>query len=342
MENVEEISLRELIEVLLKWKKTIVITTILAMFVSGIISLFVLSPTYQVTTAVIVKENKGINSSSVIGSLMNEQELQIDTLISAFDNVVNGSRMLEQVRAISPDWEGISANGLKNIIKVEKVKDTTTVNFTVTASNPKDAATLANIVTKRFQEFVQDQNKDTLASKIVVAKKQMEFDMERLKENINKSTEELADIDKAIVYKKSIVDDPYIQELAARLGNTSVVNVSKLSVDSEEANPAYLKYLDQIASNQLELNIVETEYNEIMKAEKQLDSIAKETGMKSSVVRNVIEPEHPIGPKKTLNVAIAAVLGLMISVFYAFFMEYWRTSGSENNQAKSGNVNLSN
>lgn len=37
-------------------------------------------------------------------------------------------------------------------------------------------------------------------------------------------------------------------------------------------------------------------------------------------------PEVPVSPRKSLNVAIAAVLGIMISVFIVFFADYWQKS----------------
>lgn len=39
-----------------------------------------------------------------------------------------------------------------------------------------------------------------------------------------------------------------------------------------------------------------------------------------------IEPEEPVGPRKMLNVAVAGVLGVMVSVFAVFFLEFWRRS----------------
>jgi uncharacterized protein involved in exopolysaccharide biosynthesis len=44
------------------------------------------------------------------------------------------------------------------------------------------------------------------------------------------------------------------------------------------------------------------------------------------IVSPAVEPLSPVGPRKMMNIAIAAVLGLMLSVFTAFFMEYWKTS----------------
>jgi succinoglycan biosynthesis transport protein ExoP len=51
------------------------------------------------------------------------------------------------------------------------------------------------------------------------------------------------------------------------------------------------------------------------------------------------EPEEPVGPRRLLSVAMAGMLGLMVGVFGAFFLEFWRQSGSKNaragDQAKS-------
>jgi len=39
-----------------------------------------------------------------------------------------------------------------------------------------------------------------------------------------------------------------------------------------------------------------------------------------------VEPEEPVGPRKKLNVAVAGVLGVMVSVFLVFFLDFWRRS----------------
>ncbi len=44
---------------------------------------------------------------------------------------------------------------------------------------------------------------------------------------------------------------------------------------------------------------------------------------------NAVPSSSPVGPRKMLNMAIAAVLGLMLGVFLAFFIEYWKNSGKK-------------
>ncbi|OEF99792.1 hypothetical protein BHF71_01045 [Vulcanibacillus modesticaldus] len=325
-QSYEEISLRELIEILLKGKKIIIWTTIIAMIISAFVSFFMIAPTYEVTASVIVKDIKGEKSSSVIGSIMDSEVIPLQTLISAFKSTIAGPDMLEQLRIISPEWENIQANALKNMIKIELVKDTTQVNIIVSAHSAKDTVALANIVTNSFQQFVEEQNYDTLVAKVKSVKRQMEIDIELLNNKIAKAEQQLAELDEVLVYKKSIVDDSYLQELAAKLASTTVINLSELSIENEEPNPAYLKVLDSITANKLALSNLKSQYAELVKAEGQLKEIAKETGMKASIVRDVVEPGQPVKPNKMLNIAIAGVLGLMISVFVVFMMEYWRNT----------------
>ncbi|NLP45725.1 MAG: hypothetical protein GX347_01615, partial [Epulopiscium sp.] len=47
------------------------------------------------------------------------------------------------------------------------------------------------------------------------------------------------------------------------------------------------------------------------------------------VVSRAYPSTRPIAPRKALNLAISAVLGLMIGVFVAFFMEYWISTEPE-------------
>ena len=51
------------------------------------------------------------------------------------------------------------------------------------------------------------------------------------------------------------------------------------------------------------------------------------------IVSPAVEPFTPIGPRKLLNMAIAAVLGLMLGVFLALFIEYWKNTDPQ----KAGN-----
>ncbi len=47
------------------------------------------------------------------------------------------------------------------------------------------------------------------------------------------------------------------------------------------------------------------------------------------LVSQAAVPEEPVGPRKMLNTAVAGALGLMVGVFGAFAVEWWRESGED-------------
>jgi uncharacterized protein involved in exopolysaccharide biosynthesis len=52
------------------------------------------------------------------------------------------------------------------------------------------------------------------------------------------------------------------------------------------------------------------------------------------VVSPAYIPEKPVSPKKMLNIAISAVLGIMIGTFTVFFIEFWKNTGPNAEAAK--------
>jgi hypothetical protein len=42
------------------------------------------------------------------------------------------------------------------------------------------------------------------------------------------------------------------------------------------------------------------------------------------VLSRAAVPEEPASPRRLLNTVVAGALGLMVGVFGAFFIEYWR------------------
>ncbi len=325
-QDYDEISLREIIEILLRGKKIIVLFTFVAVLISGFYSFLIISPTYEVTTSLIIKDIEGSESTSFIGTMVNDYDKSIDTMIGAFNNVIEGPIILEKVRAISPEWEAVTSDRLTNIIKVSVKDKTSIVDITVSTNTADDSVALANIAVERFLDFIDEQNYDLLYYKVNTLKMQLSTDISLLEGVISNKEEELAKLDKVFVYKKSITDDPYLQDLVAEIGNTNVVGISNLSVQSEEPNSAYIMVLNSLTSSKLELVNLNSQYNELLNVENQLEEISKTTGIKGTIVHEINRPENPVSSNKMLNLAIGAVLGIMLGAFLVFFLEYWRNS----------------
>lgn len=55
------------------------------------------------------------------------------------------------------------------------------------------------------------------------------------------------------------------------------------------------------------------------------------TGTEVRVAAEAVAPREPVGPRKMVNTAIAGALGLMLGVFGAFAVEWWKSYGEEMN-----------
>ena len=63
------------------------------------------------------------------------------------------------------------------------------------------------------------------------------------------------------------------------------------------------------------------EVDRLLEIEPRLATIAS-----LSTIREPALPTKPVAPQRTRNISLAAVLGLMLGVFGAFFLEYYRTT----------------
>lgn len=105
-----------------------------------------------------------------------------------------------------------------------------------------------------------------------------------------------------------------------------------------EMKPKLLELRGTLAMEEYKYNAVMREYNLAESSFQAFQSRHKEAllnaaadlGKASIVISSPASPPNvPAGPNKTLNVAIALVLGLMVGVFVIFFKEYWETSSTE-------------
>lgn len=147
----EEISLLELFHILRKWLALIIILTILAVAVSGIVSYFVLEPEYQTFTTLMVGKPKDYMSENKIeyNDLMLNQKL-----VSTYGELVK-SRLVsdEVIENLNLD---VSFDTFRGKVSVNLVKDTEIIKIQVTDTNPMVATLIANETAKVFMDRVQD------------------------------------------------------------------------------------------------------------------------------------------------------------------------------------------
>lgn len=143
----ETISLKELFGTLRKRLSLIVIITLLAVLVSGIISYFFLTPVYQSSTQILVNQSKNEQA------LYNNNEIQTNLqLINTYNVIIKSPAILDLVNEeLNLD---MTADQLNGKITVQSEQDSQVVNVTVQDTNPQKAADIANKTAEVFQEEI--------------------------------------------------------------------------------------------------------------------------------------------------------------------------------------------
>ncbi|WP_195695118.1 YveK family protein [Priestia megaterium] len=143
----ETISLRELFAVLRKRLWLIVLITIIAATVSGVISFFVLTPVYQSKTQILVNQAKSDEQ------LYNTQAVQTNIqLINTYNDIITSPAILDKViKELKLDE---SAQSLKGQIQVTSAEYSQVAQIAVQDTNAKRATDIANTTAAVFQKEV--------------------------------------------------------------------------------------------------------------------------------------------------------------------------------------------
>ncbi|MGI6551851.1 MAG: GumC family protein [Bacillota bacterium] len=223
----EEISLRELIEILLQGKWIIGGITVLALLASGFISYFVLEPTYEARATMLVVEPKievrGIDSSALsvyLESLSETLQLSLDT----YKNQVKNPAILDRVRKkLDLDPQKYTIRSLSNMIKVTVPEKTNLMEIAVTNPDPRLAADLANTLAEEFVAFIDDQGKKRVDRSIPILEDQLATAQENLDQALDEYTRFLSEtrgvdhLEKAYEVKVALLTNLQTNLVTARL-----------------------------------------------------------------------------------------------------------------------------
>ncbi len=145
----ETISLRELMETIRKRLNLIVLITMAAVLISGIVSYFVITPIYQSSTQLLVNQAKSDQP------IVNPGEIQTNLqLINTYNVIIKSPAILDQV---NEDLDlGMTVSQLNEKITVQSEKDSQVVNVTVQDPDPNKAAEIANQIATVFQKEIVD------------------------------------------------------------------------------------------------------------------------------------------------------------------------------------------
>lgn len=164
----ETISLKELLETLKKRFIMIVVITMTAVLVSGVVSYFFLTPIYQASTQILINQEKSEQSLYSAGELQTNLQL-----INTYNVIIKSPVILDKV---SDELKlGMTAAQLNSKITVASEADSQVVNVSVQDADPNMAADIANKTAAVFQkEIITIMNVDNVSvlAKATVAENQ--------------------------------------------------------------------------------------------------------------------------------------------------------------------------
>jgi capsular polysaccharide biosynthesis protein len=145
----ETISLRELLETLKKRLVLIVLITISAVLVSGVVSYFFLTPIYQASTQILVNQAKNDQA------LYQYNQVQTNlSLINTYTAIIKSPVIMDKVAVqLGLDMTG---DQLNSKITVGSEKDSQVVNLSVQDPDPKLAADIANTTATVFRDNIKN------------------------------------------------------------------------------------------------------------------------------------------------------------------------------------------
>lgn len=391
----EEIELRELIEILIKGKKLIAIITIAAILVAGVYSFLILKPTYKAQMVLMTSNLGNVDKNT------NIDPSSVDKLLDAMSQLpsMNRETYRQQIKlpeVISKTIEDLnlqdkySVSGLASRIELETIDNTQMITIRMESGDPEEAAEIVNKLGENFTASVSEKTLESANTSFDYIKNQMEIEKQKYEEallelgevlsrprgaqelelelkssfeqitlyksNLNDLEIKKASLEKAIEESSKYSSNRGSMVVRPNLGesfNISFDDTNKvLKVDLAETEGRIESTKKQIAQLQEHIEELQLEYQDKKFEEdivKQKVDINKQTyesfvakyeelrvretakvgELSISVVSYAYPPTSPSGPNKTLNLAIATILGLMVGVFVTFFKAYWESSTKE-------------
>lgn len=274
----EDISLRELIDVLLEGKRIIAGVTLVALVVTFIISFFAIKPTYEATVVLLtsdvqVGKTSLENINNVIDSYNQYPSMTVKTYLEQVKSPQVLQRAIDSLELKTDKGQKITVQSLANMVEVNNTKDTNLITVMVTHKDAEKAAVIANTVGESFIRFITDNIRGRSKAAANLIEEQLAVEEKNIAEatyrltqylkdsgNLNEMKKEMDAIISQITSFKSqlnnvqnsiIIEKETIQVLRGS-GVKSTVNLKDINLDlsSSDGSGSFKVAIDK--SNQVE------------------------------------------------------------------------------------------
>lgn len=185
---IEEISLREIIEIFIERKKMIAIITAASVLVATIFSFFILKPTYEVKM-ILMTSNLGSQQNKngdvdKVDDLLNAMSQYPDMSLETYRQQIKAPEVLKKTIKDLQLEDEYRPSTLADNITLETIKDTQLITIKMRHTNPEKAATIVNTLGKNFISFVTEKAQERFAKNSEYVKTQMESEKIKYEESL--------------------------------------------------------------------------------------------------------------------------------------------------------------
>ena len=176
-----EIDLRQILVVLRKWSKLIIIMTLLCVLTAGIISYFVLSPVYQASTLLMVTQATDklaaaptpTTSTDGLNNVVDQvNRTPVLTMSSYMGQLKSEALMQRVIKKLKLDPEKYTPAGLAGAIEATIIKDSNLIEVKVNNNDPVVASRIANTLSEQYLAMMTDKNQEQLSRSVTFLNKQ--------------------------------------------------------------------------------------------------------------------------------------------------------------------------
>lgn len=183
----EEISLRDCIQIMINQKRIVAVITAAALLLSVILSFYVMDPVYE---GKVILMASGINGKQQMPEQAEGVEAFLNTLsqyqysqmsVETYKEQMSNPQILQQtIDELKLSDKNITRRELKDMITLSTIKDTNLITITVRYSDKKLAASIANTLARKFTDFVSEKAKEQATKSSNYIKQQMDVEKENL------------------------------------------------------------------------------------------------------------------------------------------------------------------
>jgi len=292
----EEVELRDYINVLIKRKRLIIVITLIAVLISGLLSYFVLPKVYESTVSFIVA-NPNIGTSTpatTFEQATNPITFMSNPSIATYSELVKSPSFLAKIISENGFSKDLTPEILSKSITVTNPKDSNLIIVHIDLSDPEQSYKVAKAIADEFPKYAQDLNKVDISSlvsfieaQIQDAEKDLETKEKAYKDSLSTFTSDILTKSKEVLQGKESLYLSEASKLATDELNLALANVLKATNEYQ----AFLAQEDNITVLTKKIDVKLSEFSQYQDTLSQLQISIETTHAKLADLTKQIAKE---------------------------------------------------